>query len=705
LKTKLLESREMAFLSQKLVTIVDELPMKVELDDLKRKDLDRQQVTSLLNELEFQTFERKLFNSPATAESSANLMPASAESPAATLSMSDSSSSNVIDLSPKKEVIDLTQKVLTDHDASENEPRPAVLDISIEDLKKSITDESTQVTAVLDENGVFLRIGTKDYKLTNKLLLDTVSTKKKVDHNQASLFDSDYFYSEPDVNWSWIGFDLKEIWKQLNLKNPKAHFDLRVAAYVILSENVESVSELLEKLSKNSQHLNLSPATLTELARLQIKSSKPDATAQDSLDLISAVSGLLQSIVKNTEEETVLSGIDTPLIKVIFEMEKKGISLDASILEKQSHSLEKDLAELEQSIQESAGEKFLVSSPKQLSQILFEKLKLPTGKKTKTGFSTDSDVLEKLKSQHPICDLILKYRELAKLKSTYVDALPLLINKRTKRIHSHFYQTVTSTGRLSSADPNLQNIPIRTPRGSAVRSAFVARPGNVLVSADYSQIELRVLAHITTDPGLLRAFELDLDVHAMTASEVFGVPLNEVNSDLRRVAKEVNFGLAYGMGAFGLAENLGIARSEAQDIVKRYFTKFPKIQDFMSTTIEEAKLKGYTKTIWGRKRYLPQLASSNAMIRKFGERAAINAPIQGTAADVVKKAMLLVHANAAGKYDLLLQVHDELVVECELNQSEAVMNSLKTEMSSAAQLKVPLKVNVASGFNWEIAHG
>ncbi len=381
--------------------------------------------------------------------------------------------------------------------------------------------------------------------------------------------------------------------------------------------------------------------------------------------------------------------------------------VDTDSLRQQSKELSAQISQLEAEVYEAAEEVFNIGSPKQLSRILFEKLKLPVQKKTKTGYSTDSDVLEALAHVHPICEKLIQYREVTKLKSTYVDALPALLDQTSGRIHTTFNQALTATGRLSSSNPNLQNIPIRTERGQQIRKAFIASDGCVLVSADYSQIELRILAHITGDPGLVHAFQEDLDIHTATAAEIFGVGLSDVTPDLRRAAKAVNFGIAYGQGAFGLAQALGIPRGEGQNIIDRYFKRFSKVAQFMNQTVEQAKTRGYVETLFGRRRYLPELKSANQGIRKFGERAAINAPIQGTASDLVKMAMIRVHNNQA-LHDLhlrmILQVHDELVFEVPNAKAEAASRLVESDMSHVFAMNVPLKVNVGIGPNWDEAH-
>jgi len=342
-----------------------------------------------------------------------------------------------------------------------------------------------------------------------------------------------------------------------------------------------------------------------------------------------------------------------------------------------------------------------------LQTILFEKLKLPKGKKTKEGYSTDVDVLSDLAKSSELPAEILAYRSLAKLKSTYVDALPTLVHQRTGRIHTSYHQTVAATGRLTSSNPNLQNIPIRTPEGKRIRQAFIAAPGSVLISADYSQIELRVLAHLSGDEALIAAFIEDEDIHARTASDVFGVFPQMVTSDMRRQAKVINFGILYGMSAFGLAKELGVSQKKAQAYIESYFTRYQKVRAFLDGILEEARRNGYVCTLLNRRRYLPELQSQVPAVRQFAERMAVNTPIQGTAADLIKVAMvnidrLLRVKNLSAR--LIMQVHDELVIEAPETEKEDVMALVKKEMEEVIALKVPLKVEIAAGKNWAEAH-
>jgi DNA polymerase-1 len=400
--------------------------------------------------------------------------------------------------------------------------------------------------------------------------------------------------------------------------------------------------------------------------------------------------------------------MEFPLIEVLAGMEEAGVRLDTAYLAGMSKDIERQLLHLVAAIHQAAGSPFNINSTQQLGEVLFKRLGLPPVKKTKTGFSTDVTVLEALSGQHPIIDSLLEYRQLTKLKSTYVDALPALINPDTGRVHTSFNQTVTATGRLSSSDPNFQNIPIRSDIGRAIRKAFLpGRDGMVILAADYSQIELRVMAHVSGDAGLTEAFVRDEDIHATTAAKVFGVEAEAVTRDMRRKAKEVNFGIMYGIGPFGLANRLGITQGEARDIIGRYFERFPGVKRYISDTLERARKTGYVETLLGRRRYIPDIASKNQNVRGNAERQAINMPIQGSAADMIKRAMIAVHRELAVRglgARLLLQVHDELVLEVPKGEQEEVTQIVVERMRDALPLNVPVKVDAGTGTNWLEAH-
>lgn len=399
--------------------------------------------------------------------------------------------------------------------------------------------------------------------------------------------------------------------------------------------------------------------------------------------------------------------IEMPLIYVLADMEEAGVGLNMKRLDELSKELDRELEFIESRIYALAGESFNINSPKQLATILFEKLGLKHGKKTKTGYSTRVDVLEELARTHDLPREILNYRTFYKLKTTYVDALPKLINNKTGRIHTSFNQTVTATGRLSSSEPNLQNIPIRGEWGTKVREVFIANEGHFIISADYSQVELRVLAHMSNDTGLVDAFRNDIDVHSRTAAQLFGTRIDEVTTEMRRIAKTVNFGVVYGISPYGLSEALSISPKEAGLYIEQYFAKHPGVKEYMDETINQAKLTGYVTTLIGRKRPVPEINSSNANIRQQTERLAINSPVQGTAADLIKKAMINVwnRLKERGlKTRMLLQIHDELLFETPEDEIEEVKHLIKYEMENALTLSVPLKVDIGWGKNWAEAH-
>ncbi|TAN04656.1 MAG: DNA polymerase I [Rhodanobacteraceae bacterium] len=417
---------------------------------------------------------------------------------------------------------------------------------------------------------------------------------------------------------------------------------------------------------------------------------------------------LWPQLEKQPTLQKVFTDIEMPLVPVLARMEQRGVLIDVDALRKQSQRLGKRMHALQTDMQKLAGREFNVDSPKQLQALLFDELGLPVAVKTPTGQpSTNEEALEAIAHQHELPRMILDYRQYAKLRSTYTDKLPEMVNPRTGRVHTSYHQAAVATGRLSSTDPNLQNIPVRTEEGRRIREAFIAPEGWRVLAADYSQIELRIMAHLSGDPGLTRAFRHDQDVHRATASEVFGVTPEQVTSDQRRVAKMINFGLMYGMSAHGLAQRLGIPRSEAQDYVQRYFERYPGVKTFMDTTREQAKRNGYVETLFGRRLYLEALKSRNAAQRAGAERAAINAPMQGTAADIIKRAMVAIDQWLLSREDdahMLMQVHDELVFEVRADAVESVCDGVRKRMQGAAELSVPLLVDIGVGANWGEAH-
>jgi DNA polymerase I len=661
LKSKIVESKEQAYLAKKLVTIVTDVPLKVEIENLKQRELDRDAVDKLFTELDFTALIKKVFDA-------ADAVAQASSAPVQPVRPSDDNRPLIRSI-PRVPAPAATDMAV----AATVAVAPAVPAVEVEVVSLGLAElaqkfeAGASIWAAVTDKGFCFADSENIYQVNARIEeIGPILSAKKL---------------------KWSGFNIKSIWKYLGISNATCEWDTMLAAYVIRPKPVEAFADVYKILYQ---------AELPDLL-----------SSEQALKLEMQAQAELQKRLVEFNGVSVYLEMELPIVPILHGMEQAGILIDKAELARQSKTLETDVAVLEKKIHELAGGPFNIASPKQLGAILFEKLQIPVVKKTKTGYSTDSDVLGKLAEKYPIAALITEYRELSKLKSTYVDALPLLVDPKDDRIHTTFEQALTATGRLSSNNPNLQNIPIRTDRGRMIRKAFIAKKDHVLLAADYSQIELRVLAEIAADPGLIEAFKKGHDVHAATAAEVFDVPLDQVTSDQRRMAKAVNFGIAYGQGAFGLAETLGISRSEAKTIIDNYFIKFPNIQNYMSKTIDQAKERFYVETLFGRRRYLDELRSSMQMIRKFGERAAVNAPMQGTASDIVKKAMIGVHdAIQAGKIKatMVLQVHDELLFECKADQAEEQAKIIKSIMENVVQLSVPMVVNVAWGTDWESAH-
>ena len=502
--------------------------------------------------------------------------------------------------------------------------------------------------------------------------------------------------------------DLKGLLKHVRVPETKNCIDTTIAAYLL---NPLKNEYTYDDLARDILGLMV-PSKLDLLGKLKIKKAaeeKPEAlelmVCYEAYTCIAAKNQLLEQLEDHGMKK-LYDEIEMPLVYVLADMEKEGVRAEKAELEAYGAQLTGRISELETSIYEKAGETFNINSPKQLGVILFEKLQMPNGKKTKTGYSTAADILERLAPDYPIVSEILEYRQLTKLKSTYADGLALCIAP-DGRIHSTFNQTITATGRISSTEPNLQNIPIRMELGRLIRKVFVPKEGYVFIDADYSQIELRVLAHMSGDQNLIAAYQHAEDIHRITASQVFHTPLEEVTDLQRRNAKAVNFGIVYGISSFGLSQDLSITRKEAEGYIASYFETYPGIKIFLDRLVTDAKEKGYAETMFGRRRPVPELASSNFMQRSFGERIAMNSPIQGTAADIIKIAMIRVKQRLEReqlKSKLILQVHDELLIEAAADEEEYVKTLLAEEMRHAADLAVTLEVDVKSGRNWFEAH-
>ena len=639
-RNKLEASKKDVFLAQKLVTISLDAPLGKKFEDFKRTPLKKEDLRAWFQRLNFKTFEKTVLDD-------------------AKVNFTEGAPDIVIN---SKVEGGTSPVVMEDSRALELKQ----MDISEQPWNESILRERLQKESVF----IFTHKDEVGFGFGSDLFY-----QKALEITDQTLFN----------HIKWSGFDLKDIWKSLKLSDEmvlKANvdWDLMVGAYALKASDTSD----LEKLSKNY---------------LKYEFKLKEIETVDLYKVLIQLNQIIKPLSEQTKSDDIYEKLDKPLIKILHQMESNGIKLDVKRLQQFSKTLGSELAIIETKIHEIAGEKFNIGSPKQLGVILFERLGLTALKKTKTGYSTDNDVLEKL--NHPIAQQVIEYRELSKLKSTYVDALPELVDSHN-RVHGSFNQALTATGRLSSTAPNLQNIPIKTEKGQVVRQCFIADQGQKLLSLDYSQIELRVLAHISNDKNLIQAFADDLDIHQATAAEVFSVPLNQVTKEQRRTAKAVNFGIAYGQGAFGLAETLGISRSESKDIIEKYFNRFSGIKEYIDNTIEQAHKNKYVETLFGRKRYIDELNSINVMVKKFGERAAINAPIQGTASDLVKLAMIDIAKNIPVK--LILQVHDELIFEGAESELLQHLPQIKFKMENVAKLKVPLKVNHAIGNNWDQSH-
>lgn len=484
-------------------------------------------------------------------------------------------------------------------------------------------------------------------------------------------------------------------------------YDTMIAAYLM---NPNKPNHSLEEVAL--EYLSYRKQTFVEVLKKKSSFSEvplEEATsyACDDASLSLELKEMLFNKLKENDLENLYFNIEMPLVYVLADMEIAGIKIDSEKLKDISKELERELDGIKRRIYFLAGEEFNINSPKQMSKVLFHSLGFQPGKKTKTGFSTEVGVLEELATMHELPREILNYRSLSKLKTTYIDVLPTLVNPKTGRIHTSFNQTATATGRLSSSEPNLQNIPIKGEWGRRIRKTFIAEGDNLLLSADYSQVELRILANLSNDKGLIDAFRNDLDIHARTAAEIFGIPIDNVTTDMRRIAKTVNFGVIYGISPFGLSETLSISREEAKKYIEQYFERHPGVKSYIEKSLDEARNRGYVSTLFGRKRAVAEIKNKNTSIRQQGERLAINSPIQGTAADIIKIAMIHIRKKFQDrglKARMILQVHDELLFELPAHELEMVMDIVKKEMEGATFLSVPLRVDIRYGKNWAEAH-
>ena len=556
-----------------------------------------------------------------------------------------------------------------------------------EDLQ-SIIHKKIKNIWIWQENKVYIYKTIEDFQ---EILQD--ENIKKISYHMS---ESYILLKEKGITLKGIYLDEKVAAYLLNPTNGK--YEITSIAEEYLGLNLEDYIGSQEKASNQNAQLTL--FTQEEKEQQEEISKKQCAFIANSIVKLEKI---LEKKIEDVGEKDLLQNIEIPLISVLAQMQYNGMYVDKQELTEFGDQLKEGLEKLTKEIYDLAGEEFNIKSTQQLGQILFEKLNLTTSKKRKTGYATDVDALEKIRNEHPIVEKILEYRSLTKLNSTYVEGLIPYIHPRTGRIHSYFHQTVTATGRISSSDPNLQNIPTRIEFGKRLRKVFKPKEGYIYIDADYSQIELRVLAHMSQDTHMLEAFRNGEDIHAQAASKVLGIPIQEVTKEQRSRAKAVNFGIVYGISDYGLSEQIGTSVKEAKQYIQQYLEKYAGIKQYMDNIVAEAKEKGYVETIFHRRRYIPELQSSNYMVRQFGTRAAMNMPIQGTAADIMKIAMQSVQKKLEEKNidaKIVLQVHDELILEAKIEQKEEAKQILKSSMENAIELTVPLEVEVSEANNW-----
>lgn len=696
LPAKLEEHKEMAYLSYQLATIKTDVELDIDIEKLHRREEDDEALIELYKKLEFKAWLDMLLRKPSkrTSQPMQNDMFGGEPSPQ----------------QPSVEAVDTNRnyQMLTEQ---------AAFDKWLAKLQKAkliaFDTETTSIDAQQAEL-VGLSFAIKPYEaIYIPVAHDYMGAPEQLDREKVlaalkPIFEDPSIakvgqHAKYDMNvLSHYGIDVQGVkydtmLESYVLDSTASRHDMDTLAQTYLNETTISFEEVA---GKGAKQITFNQVSLEQAA--------PYA-AEDADITLRLHDVLWQRLQQEPSQASVLTDIEMPLVPVLARIERNGALVDGKLLASQSQELGEKMLALENKAFEIAGQTFNMSSPKQLGEILYTKLGLPIISKTAKGQpSTAEAVLAELALQgYDLPEVLMEYRTLSKLKSTYTDRLPEQINGRTGRIHTSYHQAVTATGRLSSSDPNLQNIPIRTPEGRRIRQAFIAPQGYKLLAADYSQIELRIMAHLAQDKGLLDAFKQNLDVHRATAAEVFGVAVDDVTSDQRRKAKAINFGLIYGMSAFGLAKQIGVDRKEAQDYIDRYFTKYPGVLDYMERTREAAAMQGYVETLFNRRLYLPDIKSSNANVRRGAERTAINAPMQGTAADIIKRAMVKVdnwlqQDNVDAR--VILQVHDELVLEVKEELLQQVGDKLKLIMAEAAELAVPLVVDVGIGSNWDEAH-
>ncbi len=672
LKQALIENQEQALTSKMLATIILDVPVECDFEAMKYTGPDPQKLKAVFDELEFRALAKRVFTDLSLPQVSKNQVAASQPDLFSTSSQtSDNSEENTLSHHQNYASVNHNyQKINKIEEISGKADLKATLFFDW----LTVNDKIAGFAFAFDDKTVYYH------------LLEEASNFKKI---LQYIFENERLV---------VSYALKQTFKYfhgLKLKVKATFFDLQIAHYLIQPE----IQHKLEMLAERYLDYEL----MSDPKELHL-------AVCEHVEVYAQLYPIFKKELEQNKLTSLFDEVEMPLAEVLADMEYTGVKLDTEVLRENSQTLAQDIADLEEHIYALAGEKFNIGSPKQMGEILFEKLRIiENAKLTKTKqYQTGEEVLNKLVNKHPIVSLILEWRSLTKLKSTYIDALPQLINPKTGRIHTTFNQTVTSTGRLSSVNPNLQNIPIRTERGRDIRKAFVAPSDDyVIMAADYSQIELRIVAHVCGDERMIDTFRQHKDIHASMAAHVYHVAEDEVTSTMRRNAKTVNFGILYGISAFGLAERLHIPQKEARELITDYFAGFPKISQYLSETMDFARKNGYVETLLGRRRYIKDINSDNAILRKAAERNAINAPIQGTAADLIKIAMVRI-AREIKKQKLdcrmVLQVHDELVFEVRKTEVEKIKRTVRELMSTALQLSVPLDVDINEGKSWYEAH-
>ena len=655
-KKKIEENKDQAVFSKKLATIITDVPIEISLDELSYGDYDKNAVIEEFKKFGFNTLIKQV------------------------LAMDGGYEESIVE-----EKIELNINHLEDISAFKNE---------IEKTNKLFIKTVSKVGNILEKNLIYVFVsadGKNIYYINDEeleLIKDIISNEeiKKIGYN---LKDDYLALKSYDIQLNNMFFDIA-IGEYLIDSKSSTSYECSDIAMKYLTKKIKSKEELLGKGAKAKKFSDL------ELEELSIYFG-------EILNIVYNVYPIMEKAFKEMDMEYLFYDVEMPLVEVLGSMEYEGMAVDKNQLEEIGNKFKEIISNLEEEIFTMAGEKFNINSPKQLGVILFEKLELPVIKKTKTGYSTNADVLEKLRDKHEIIDKITEYRQIVKLNSTYVEGLSNIINPISGRIHSSFNQTITTTGRISSTEPNLQNIPVKTEMGREIRKVFIAKDNCKLVDADYSQVELRVLAHMSDDEHMIDAFQHNMDIHSKTASQIFGVDINDVTSLQRSEAKAINFGIVYGKTDFGLAQDLNIPVPKAKAYIESYFANYDKIKVFMDEAIKNATDKGYALTIFNRRRYIPEINSSNFMVRNQGKRFAMNAPIQGSAADIIKIAMVNVFTRLKDenlKSRLILQVHDELIVEALEEEIDKVCSIVKEEMESAVNLQVHLDVDLNVGDSW-----